>query len=41
VSLLIISDHLDAGVEFAVENQDGQVAIEEMTKVLRASLRQS
>ena len=39
VSLGIISDHLKAAVAFAVNNQDGQVAIEEMMTVLRAALR--
>jgi DNA-binding FrmR family transcriptional regulator len=39
VALLIISDHLTASVEFAVEAHDGQAAIEEMMKVLRAALR--
>ena len=38
VSLGIISDHLKAAVAFAVNNQDGQVAIEEMMRVLRAAL---
>jgi DNA-binding FrmR family transcriptional regulator len=38
VALLVISDHLNAAVEFAVENQDGKIAIEEMVKVLRTAL---
>jgi len=40
VALQIISDHLDAAVDFAVRNRDGAVAVEEMTRVLRAALRQ-
>jgi DNA-binding FrmR family transcriptional regulator len=38
VALLVISDHLNAAVEFAVENQDGKIATEEMVKVLRTAL---
>src|SRR3954454_19509883 len=38
VALLVVSDHLNAAVEFAVENQDGKIAIDEMIKVLRAAL---
>ena len=39
VALLVISDHLTASVEFAVEAKDGQEAIREMMLVLRAALR--
>jgi DNA-binding FrmR family transcriptional regulator len=38
VALLVVTDHLNAAVEFAVENQDGKLAIEEMISVLRAAL---
>ena len=40
VALQIIAGHLDAAVDFAVEHRDGAVAVEEMTRVLRAALRQ-
>jgi DNA-binding FrmR family transcriptional regulator len=38
VALLVVTDHLNAAVEFAVENQDGKVAVDEMINVLRAAL---
>ena len=38
VALLVVTDHLNAALEFAVENQDGKLAIEEMISVLRAAL---
>jgi DNA-binding FrmR family transcriptional regulator len=38
VALLVVTDHLNAAVEFAVENQEGKVAVEEMISVLRAAL---
>ncbi len=41
VALQVVSDHLNASVRFAVEHQDGAVAVEEMMKVLRAALKQS
>jgi DNA-binding FrmR family transcriptional regulator len=41
VALQIISDHLNAAVDFAVENHDGHLAVEEMMTVLRAALRQT
>ena len=40
VALLVISDHLTASVDFAVDAQDGEAAIKEMIQVLRAALRQ-
>lgn len=40
VALLIISDHLIAAVDYAVQSQDGQAAVKEMIAVLRAGLRQ-
>ena len=40
VSLLEISDHLTACVDFAVEANDGREAIREMISVLRAAMRQ-
>ncbi len=39
MTLGIINDHLRACVDFAVEAHDGEAAIEEMVKVLRAALR--
>ena len=41
VALQVIADHLNASVRFAVEKQDGAVAIEEMLRVLRAALKQT
>lgn len=38
-ALLVVSDHLTASVGFAVQAQDGEVAVEEMVTVLRAALR--
>lgn len=40
VSLLEISDHLKACVDYAVEANDGSEAIREMITVLRAAMRQ-
>jgi len=40
VTLLIISDHLTAAVDFAVQSHDGKAAVKEMIAVLRAGLRQ-
>ncbi len=40
VALLIISDHLTAAVDFAVQSQNGKAAVKEMIAVLRAGLRQ-
>ncbi len=40
VSMMEISDHLRAAVEFAVEESDGREAVREMTSVLRAAMRQ-
>lgn len=40
VALLIIQDHLEAAVEFAVSANDGAVAVKEMVGVLRAAMRQ-
>lgn len=39
VLMLVISGHLDAAIDFAVEAQDGQAAVKEMIAVLRAALR--
>lgn len=39
VSLIIVSEHLDASVDFAVNNRDGEIATREMIEVLRAALR--
>lgn len=41
VALQIVTDHLNAAVDFAVKNQDGHLAVEEMMTVLRAALRQT
>lgn len=40
VALLVIQDHLEAAVEFAVSAGDGAVAVKEMVAVLRAAMRQ-
>ena len=39
VELLIISDHLEAGMEFAVESKDKAAAVKDMMAVLRAAIR--
>jgi hypothetical protein len=39
VALLVISDHLTASVDFAVQARDGEAAVGEMVAVLRAALR--
>ena len=39
VELLIISDHLEAGMEFAVESKDKAGAVKDMMAVLRAAIR--
>lgn len=39
VELLVMSDHLRACVDFAVEAHDGEAAIQEMVTVVRAALR--
>jgi DNA-binding FrmR family transcriptional regulator len=39
VELLIIFDHLNAGMEFAVQSKDTAVAIKDMMAVLRAAIR--
>src|ERR1700710_3179632 len=39
VELLIISDHLEAGMEFAVESNDKAAAVKDMMAVLRAAIR--
>jgi DNA-binding FrmR family transcriptional regulator len=39
VELLIISDHLNAGMDFAVKSQDVEAAVKDMMAVLRAALR--
>ncbi|GJD98170.1 hypothetical protein GMJLKIPL_0077 [Methylobacterium isbiliense] len=40
-ALQLISDHLDASVNYAVRSKDQDGAVEEMIRVLRAALRQS
>jgi DNA-binding FrmR family transcriptional regulator len=39
VELLIIADHLNAGLDFAVKSQDVEGAIKDMMAVLRAAIR--
>lgn len=41
VALLMIAEHLDAGVSAAVDANDGAAALGEMITVLRAGMRQS
>jgi DNA-binding FrmR family transcriptional regulator len=40
VALMIMTQHLSAGLEFAVESQDAPAALDELMTVLRAALRQ-
>lgn len=40
VALLIISQHLEAGVEFAAEGGEAKAAIDEMIGLLRIAMRQ-
>jgi DNA-binding FrmR family transcriptional regulator len=39
VELLIIADHLNAGMDFAVKSRDVDGAVKDMMAVLRAALR--
>src|ERR1700742_480538 len=39
VELLIISDHLEAGMEFATESRNKEAAVKDMMTVLRAAIR--
>ena len=39
VELLIITDHLNAGMDFAVQSNDVDVAVKDMLNVLNAALR--
>ncbi|MBV9736273.1 MAG: metal-sensitive transcriptional regulator [Acidisphaera sp.] len=39
-ALLIISDHLAAGVDYAAKAKDSRGAVQDMVAVLRAALRQ-
>ncbi|MGE4048848.1 MAG: metal-sensitive transcriptional regulator [Acetobacteraceae bacterium] len=39
VELLIISDHLNAGMEFAVQSKNTDIAVKDMMAVLRAAIR--
>ena len=41
LTLLVIADHLAAGVDFVAKDGDGAAAIKDMMQVLRAALRQS
>ncbi|GJD51983.1 Copper-sensing transcriptional repressor CsoR [Methylobacterium crusticola] len=40
-ALQLISNHLDASVDYAVRSQDHDGAVAEMVRVLRAALRQT
>ena len=40
VALMIMGQHLKAGVEFAVESNDAPAALEDLMAVLRAAMRQ-
>ena len=39
VALLILSSHLDAGVDYAVKSGDGDKIVAEVSSVLRAALK--
>jgi CsoR family transcriptional regulator, copper-sensing transcriptional repressor len=39
VELLIIADHLEAGMDFAVESKDSDAAVRDMMAVLRSAIR--
>jgi CsoR family transcriptional regulator, copper-sensing transcriptional repressor len=39
VELLIISDHLQAGMDFAVQSKDRDAAVKDMMNVLRSAIR--
>lgn len=39
VALLILTSHLDAGVDYAIRSGDGSGATQEVSAVLRAALR--
>src|ERR1700742_2711347 len=39
VELLIIEDHLNAGMDFAVQSKDVDAAVKDMMTVLRAAIR--
>jgi DNA-binding FrmR family transcriptional regulator len=40
VALMIMGQHLNAGVEFAIESKDAQAALKDLMTVLRAAMRQ-
>jgi DNA-binding FrmR family transcriptional regulator len=40
VALIIMGQHLAAGIEYAVESQDAPAALEDLMAVLRAAMRQ-
>ena len=40
VALMIMTQHLSAGLEFAAESQDAAAALKDLVAVLRAALRQ-
>jgi DNA-binding FrmR family transcriptional regulator len=39
VELLIIADHLEAGMDFAVKSKDSAAAVKDMMAVLRSAIR--
>jgi CsoR family transcriptional regulator, copper-sensing transcriptional repressor len=39
VELMIISDHLNAGMDFALESQNKEAAVKDMMTVLRSAIR--
>jgi DNA-binding FrmR family transcriptional regulator len=39
VALMILTSHLDAGVDYAVRSGEGDAAVQEVSAVLRAALR--
>jgi DNA-binding FrmR family transcriptional regulator len=40
VALLIMAQHLEAGIEFAVESKDAPAALKDLMAVLRSAMRQ-
>lgn len=39
VALMILTSHLDAGVDYAVRSGEGDAAVQEVSAVIRAALR--
>ena len=40
VALMIMGQHLNAGIEFAIESKDAPAALKDLMAVLRAAMRQ-